>query len=135
MKRVFIDTAYLIASLSPKDQLRQGAEAAIDELGNAEFITTDLVLVELLNHFSGQGNFLRVQAANFAEELMRDPTIEFILHGKGLFIAALEFYRKRQDKGYSLTDCVSMLVMQDRGITDVLTDDKHFRQEGFVTLL
>jgi uncharacterized protein len=135
MKRVFIDTAYLIASLSPKDQLRQGAEAAIDELGNAEFITTDLVLVELLNHFSGQGNFLRVQAANFAEELMRDPTIEFILHGKGLLIAALEFYRKRQDKGYSLTDCVSMLVMQDRGITDVLTDDKHFRQEGFVTLL
>ncbi len=135
MKRVFIDTAYLIASLNPKDQLRQAAEAAIDALGNAEFITTDFVLVELLNHFSGQGNFLRVQAANFAEELMRDPTIEFILHGKGLLIAALEFYRKRQDKGYSLTDCVSMLVMQDKDITDVLTDDKHFRQEGFVTLL
>jgi uncharacterized protein len=135
MKRVFIDTAYLIASLSPKDQLREKAKAAVDILDNVDLVTTDLVLVELLNHFSGQGNFLRMQAANFTEELLLDPTIELILHGKGLLIAALEFYRKRQDKGYSLTDCVSMLVMQDKGITDVLTDDKHFRQEGFNTLL
>jgi predicted nucleic acid-binding protein len=39
------------------------------------------------------------------------------------------------DKGYSLTDCISMNVMRDRGINDVLTQDKQFAQEGFNILL
>jgi predicted nucleic acid-binding protein len=41
----------------------------------------------------------------------------------------------RPDKGYSLTDCVSMLVMRQEGITEILTHDIHFTQEGFTKLL
>jgi predicted nucleic acid-binding protein len=51
------------------------------------------------------------------------------------FITGLELYRARPDKGYSLTDCISMDLMRRTGLTDVLTDDAHFAQEGFVCLL
>jgi predicted nucleic acid-binding protein len=34
-----------------------------------------------------------------------------------------------------LTDCLSFVVMQDEGITQALTGDKHFEQAGFTALL
>lgn len=52
-----------------------------------------------------------------------------------MFLDALTFYESRRDKGYSLTDCVSMLVMQKYRINQVLTHDEHFTQEGFQILL
>jgi predicted nucleic acid-binding protein len=52
-----------------------------------------------------------------------------------LFKSAVEFYSQRLDKGYSLTDCASMLIMRQKGIQDILTYDKHFLQEGFNALL
>jgi predicted nucleic acid-binding protein len=42
--------------------------------------------------------------------------------------------RQRSDKGYSLTDCISMIIMRQMGIAEVLTHDKHFTQEGFSIL-
>lgn len=50
-------------------------------------------------------------------------------------MAGLDLYGARPDKGYSLTDCISMQTMRDRGIVEVLTHDHHFEQEGFVLLL
>jgi predicted nucleic acid-binding protein len=47
----------------------------------------------------------------------------------------LQLYRSRHDKEWSLTDCVSFVVMQDEGISDALTGDKHFEQAGFNALL
>ncbi|WP_231506131.1 type II toxin-antitoxin system VapC family toxin [Planktothrix serta] len=52
-----------------------------------------------------------------------------------LFKSAVKFYSQRLDKGYSLTDCASMLIMRQKGIQDILTYDKHFLQEGFNALL
>ncbi len=43
-------------------------------------------------------------------------------------------YEARSDKGYSLTDCRSMNALRDLGISDVLTNDHHFTQEGFSIL-
>jgi predicted nucleic acid-binding protein len=51
------------------------------------------------------------------------------------FLSGLQLYRARPDKGYSLTDCVSMQTMRREGLTEVLTNDRHFEQEGFHTLL
>ena len=51
------------------------------------------------------------------------------------FLAGLELYRARPDKGYSMTDYISMQTMQREGITKVLTNDGHFEQEGFRALL
>jgi len=51
------------------------------------------------------------------------------------FLAGLKLYRARPDKGYSLTDYISMETMARQGLTDALTNDKHFEQEGFRVLL
>lgn len=51
------------------------------------------------------------------------------------FLAGLKLYRDRPDKGYSLTDRISMETMRREGLTDVLTNDRHFEQEGFRALL
>ncbi len=50
------------------------------------------------------------------------------------FISGLQLYRARSDKGYSMTDCISMQTMRREGLTEVLTNDRHFEQEGFRTL-
>jgi predicted nucleic acid-binding protein len=43
-------------------------------------------------------------------------------------------YKGRADKGYSLTDCISMTTMRERRLTEVLTHDRHFTQESFTPL-
>jgi uncharacterized protein len=50
------------------------------------------------------------------------------------FLAGIELYRSRPDKGYSLTDCISMITMRREGLTEALTNDRHFEQEGFRAL-
>jgi len=47
-----------------------------------------------------------------------------------LYLAGLALYRARPDKGYSLTDCISIQTMRREGLTDALTNDRHFEQEG-----
>jgi hypothetical protein len=47
----------------------------------------------------------------------------------------VDFFEQRQDKDWSLTDCLSFVVMQDEGITRALTGDRHFEQAGFIVLL
>lgn len=49
--------------------------------------------------------------------------------------SVLHLYAARLDKGWSLTDCISFVVMQQHGIREALTGDRHFAQAGFVALL
>jgi predicted nucleic acid-binding protein len=66
--------------------------------------------------------------------MLSDPGVRIIPQTHESFIAGFELYRTRPDKGYSLTDCISMQAMRREGLTDVLTSDKHFEQEGFRAL-
>ena len=66
--------------------------------------------------------------------LMRDLTVLVVPPNRGSFHGGLELYRARPDKGYSLVDCISMQTMRREGLTDVLTNDRHFEQEGFRAL-
>jgi predicted nucleic acid-binding protein len=50
------------------------------------------------------------------------------------FQAGFDLYAARPDKGYSLTDCISMQTMRREGLTEVLANDRHFEQEGFRAL-
>jgi uncharacterized protein len=61
--------------------------------------------------------------------------VEVVWQTQELFESGLVLYQSRLDKGYSLTDCVSMIAMQQEGIQEVLTHDRHFAQEGFTILL
>ena len=51
------------------------------------------------------------------------------------FARGFDLYARRPDKSWSLTDCISFVVMTDRGLTEALTGDHHFEQAGFRALL
>ena len=88
-----------------------------------------------MNYFCEFGGEMRTIVVEDVRDIMLDLSIDFVEHGPTTFLDAVAMYEKRPDKGYSLTDCISMIVMRDQGITEILTHDNHFEQEGFVVLL
>ena len=130
MKVVFADTFYWIALTLPRDAGHARAEEVTDDI-----VTTDEVLTEYLTFFSASPERLRRQVAMNVEAVLSDPTVQVIPQSHDSFLAGLELYRNRPDKGYSLTDCISMQTMRREGLTEVLTNDRHFEQEGFRVLL
>jgi uncharacterized protein len=67
-------------------------------------------------------------------QMLREPNIQVVTYTPELRKLGFELYENRPDKGYSLTDCISMVVMRERSILEVLTADRHFQQEGFTIL-
>jgi predicted nucleic acid-binding protein len=93
-----------------------------------------MVLTEVLNFYS-KGTTLREAAASSAQSLRSDPNVTIVPQTSLQFQNALELYKERSDKEWSLTDCASILIMKEMGITAVLTHDTHFRQAGFTPVL
>lgn len=135
MRRIFVDTHYWIAIISPVDQWRSRALAASKLLGSAILVTSDEVLTEILNYFSKARTELRMRAVEEVRTILLNQTIEVVSCSHIGFLNAIELYEARPDKGYSLTDCISMNICREHGITEILTHDDHFRQEGFTVLL
>lgn len=135
MRGMFIDTLYFVARLNPRDQWHKAAVALEPLLKTAHLVTTESVLIETLNFFAGYPFEMKQTAANVIRDIWAEDMVEVIQHSEGAFFSGLELYESRPDKGYSLTDCISMSAMRERNITDVLTHDNHFRQEGFNVLL
>jgi predicted nucleic acid-binding protein len=131
----FVDTLYFVALFNPRDQWHAHAVVASKLNADTKLITTEEVLVELLNFFSEYGEKARLGAVTQAEGILSSANIDVARQSHEGFIAGLTLYKARPDKGYSLTDCISMLTMRERGISDILTHDDHFRQEGFTVLL
>lgn len=131
----FADTLYWVAVLNPRDQWHRQAVNTRKILGEIKIVTTETVLIEVLNYFSEYGSQARKSAVEAVRTIMTDEEVEYISHSPEIFIDALDFYEKRLDKGYSLTDCISMNICREREMTDVLTHDDHFEQEGFNVLL
>jgi predicted nucleic acid-binding protein len=131
----FVDTLYFVALFNPRDQWHERAFAASKLIADAKLITTEDVLVELLNFFSEYGEKARRGAVLQTEGILSGSNIEVAPQSHEAFIEGLTLYKARPDKGYSLTDCISMHTMRERNITDILTHDDHFRQEGFKVLL
>ncbi|MBE9126579.1 MULTISPECIES: type II toxin-antitoxin system VapC family toxin [unclassified Coleofasciculus] len=134
MRRVFLDTSYLQALADPGDDLHNRAQAVTASLDSFFALTSEMVLVELLNALSGE-RYLRQTAIQITHELRGNPNVEIVPQTSEQFEEARQSYQQRLDKGYSLTDCASMLIMREKGIQDVLTYDQHFKQEGFNALL
>lgn len=132
---VFLDTAYAIALSVPKDQYHTQAVHLADQLeaARARMVTTRAVILEIGNALSKQR--YRHAAVKLLDSLEADPNVEIVPMSEPLYIRAFQRYRQRPDKEWSLTDCVSFIVMQDRGITQALTTDEHFQQMGFRALL
>lgn len=99
------------------------------------FVTSEPVLVEVLNSMSKRGATGRAAAIALVRGLGRDPSATVVKHTDELYEAGLQLYAARPDKGYSLTDCMSMIICRDRAVTEILTHDRHFEQEGFTILM
>jgi len=78
---------------------------------------------------------MRGKVIELYQNILDDPSIQLISYNQELRQAGIELYKKRPDKGYSLTDCISMIIMKKLNISEVLTNDKHFSQEGFTIIL
>ncbi|MCZ2442842.1 MAG: PIN domain-containing protein [Flavobacteriales bacterium] len=135
MKRHFVDTSYLIALVSEHDPYHEKALEIQEELLGSAYLSTSLIQTEFLNFFCEAGRFWRGFAVSVSKEFEASPRTVVTQMTLPLFKEARGLYNKRLDKGYSLTDCFSMVVMKHHDINLALTTDKHFIQEGFRALL
>ena len=135
MRRIFADSMYWIALASIHDQWHPRALRVSQSLRTHEIVTTEEVLSEFVTYFSEHGPTIRRGTVHFAEGVQSDPRVVVHQQSHQSFVDGLALYKARPDKGYSLTDCISMEAMRREGITEVLTHDNHFAQEGFVVLL
>jgi len=134
MKSVFADTFYWAALTSTDDAAHERALAFSRSVQPERIVTTDEVLDEYLAFFANARPSVRAQAGSNVADLINDPGVLVVPQSRESFLAGLELYRARPDKGYSLTDCISMQTMRRTGITEALTNDRHFEQEGFRAL-
>lgn len=129
----FADTWYFLAQLDRHDRAHAAARRLDRVLaGAAGVVTHDYVLAEVLAHFSDDGPGSRAAAVQLTRRMVERRIS--VAGDRPLFLRALDLYERRRDKDYSLTDCMSMVVMRERGISHVLTNDHHFAQEGFTVL-
>jgi predicted nucleic acid-binding protein len=135
MKSIFADTHYWIALAIPTDQQHARAKEVTKALGAAVIVTTDEVLLEFLNFLSRYGPALRTAGVKLVRSVIANPNIQVVPQTRDSFLRGLELYESRSDKEYSLTDCISLAIMNDKNIVEVLTHDRHFSQEGKTLLL
>jgi predicted nucleic acid-binding protein len=134
MKKVFADTGYWIALVNPRDQLHVRAVDVTRELASVLVVTSEMVLVELMNSFSDAGP-LREAAGEVVQGLRGSGYVKIIPQTSQQFESALRRYQQAADKSWSLTDCASFQVMETEDIQVALTHDQHFVQSGFKALL
>lgn len=133
MKTVFADTFYFLALYNPGDQGHTKA-VAFTKTFTGRMVTTGWVLTELADALAstpkGRSEFLATR-----EDLRTDPDARIVPCEDALMEEGIQLYAMRPDKRWSLTDCISFVVMQREGITEALTADHHFEQAGFTALL
>jgi predicted nucleic acid-binding protein len=132
MTPCFADTYYFLALLNARDEAHERAVALANEL-RGSIVTTTWVLTELADGLAETPG--RSVFAEFLVRFRGDERAIIVETSDELFERGVELYQGRPDKGWSLTDCISFTVMQDREITDALTADHHFEQAGFTLLM
>lgn len=132
---IFVDTRYLIAVINKHDQWHQAALNFTQANPHADIVVTDCIFVETLNYFSDYRADVKELAAKVIEKFSSQENVRLVEQNSALIEAGIRLYRSRLDKGYSLTDCISMNVARTFGISKFLSHDSHFLQEGFEILL
>lgn len=137
MKFVFADTGYWIALLNRNDLWHSLAMKLYQDIETKQIrvVSSEMVLTEFLNFFAKFSSKIRQQAVVTVHQIQHHPNITIITQDSKQFEEALELYKNRCDKEWSLTDCNSFLLMKRFGIENALAHDKHFKQAGFITLL
>jgi predicted nucleic acid-binding protein len=132
MRAVFADSFHFFALANDRDPAHAKAVAFVQRY-TGRLVTTGWVLTEVADGWSKAG--WRAQFEVLRSELRTNPNITVVPFSDSLFEDGIALYRNRPDKDWSLTDCISFVVMQREGIAEALTGDHHFEQAGFVALL
>ena len=125
---VFADSFALIAWLNPRDDAHTQVTAYLEGF-TGQLVTTEWVLMELADALSAPT--ARSQAVAFLHAVRADPLFDVIAYDSGVYQAGFDLFAARPDKAWSLTDCISFAVMDQRKLTEALTADHHFEQAGF----
>ena len=132
-RRFFLDTAYVLALLNQNDKYHKKAKAILPKTRIAdEVCITETVIIEIGNSLA---RYNRSVAIAFIESLYTTYNVNVIPVDSELLGQAIDFYHKRKDKEWGLTDCISFIVMENQDLTKALTSDEHFIQAGFRALL
>jgi predicted nucleic acid-binding protein len=132
MSTYFADTSYFLALLIP-DDVAHGKALEFAQRSGDPLLTTDWVIVEMGNFLSDSS--VREVFVRWLQVLRNDPRVRIVEATPQLLDAGIELFGERRDKDWSLTDCLSFVVMKEYGIAEALTADHHFEQAGFVALL
>jgi predicted nucleic acid-binding protein len=133
--KLFMDASYAVALGSPRDQYHASA-LVLSRRMKAErirVVTTRAVIIEVGNALSKPS--FRSTALALLNSFDQDPLVEVTPLSEELYERGAALFRRHQDKDWGLTDCISFVVMKERGLTDALTADAHFRQAGYRPLL
>ena len=128
----FADTSFYIALVNPRDEFHEQALRLAQEF-RGRIVTTEYILVELGNWLSKSGD--RVSYTHTVEQVRADPETTICPATSNLFDRGFELFADRADKDWSMTDCISFVVMHERTLVEVLSADHHFEQAGFTILL
>lgn len=128
----FVDTFALLAALNPRDA-RHGEVVSWLSASRRPLATTEWVLTELADGMCLPRQ--RNAVLGVERRLRADARVTIIESSVATFRRGWDLYAARPDKEWSLTDCISFVVMRERGISEALTADHHFEQAGFVALL
>jgi predicted nucleic acid-binding protein len=132
LQDVFADTGFWVALVIKQDQHHLRAQQWSLQVGG-RIITTAAVVLETSNMLARPA--WRGHAVALIDNLRQRPDVSIVALSPDLWNRGWELYRDRPDKGWSLTDCISFLVMEDSNLQDALTPDEHFRQAGFRALM
>jgi predicted nucleic acid-binding protein len=132
MSHVFADAFYYFEILNPNDAAHDRV-LAYATTHDDPVVTTAWVLTELADGLAATGH--RRAFSRLVARIQAEAHNEVVPATETLMARGVHLYDSRPDKKWSLTDCISFVVMQDRGITHALTGDHHFDQAGFTALL
>jgi predicted nucleic acid-binding protein len=132
---IFLDTNGWLAIPNATEQLHDQAFGLWLDLMNRRrrVVLTDWIIAETGNGLAKtqtKSRFSRV-----VQEMLEAPSVELVVIERNLLFRSLSDYASYTDKNWGLVDCSSFLVMQDHGIADAFTSDRHFEQAGFNCLL
>ncbi len=132
MDPVFADTSFYLALLNPQDLAHVNARQVGEQL-HRPVLLTDFILLELGNSLSRASQ--RELFSKLSPHLRRHPNVHIVPASRDLLDRGFDLFSRRMDKEWSLTDCISFVVMREAGLTEALTTDHHFEQAGYHALL
>lgn len=131
MRRLFLDTSYLIALEAADDQHHEAALAYWQDLSRSlpVLVTTSYVFDEVVTFFNNRSR--HAKAVEIGDLLLESPSVRLVHIDEALFHEAWRYFTRRSDKSYSFTDCASFIVTKRLRVRTALTFDSHFVQAGF----